>query len=234
MLTIEKLSSGYGEAPVLEGVGFSVGPAEVVTVLGSNGAGKTTLLRTISGLISGASGSIRLNGVELLDQSPAGILRAGVAHVPEGRRIFPGLTVAENLLMGGYTVSDKRQLRINQETLFDLFPRLAERRSQVGTTLSGGEQQMLSIARALMSSPSYLLLDEPSMGLAPVVVERLFDSLRALRTRGLGILLVEQNAHVGMDVADRVVVLARGKIVQQSTQKKGVSTEELMAAYLAD
>ena len=175
MLSVSNLSAGYDGTPVLEAIDLSVGAGEVVAVLGSNGAGKSTLLKSISGLLRASCGSISLDDANIVGISPRQIVCMGVTHVPEGRRIFPGLSVSENLLMGGFTVRDKIKLNANLAMVFELFPRLAERRSQIGTTLSGGEQQMLSIARALMSSPRFLLLDEPSMGLAPVIVERLFD-----------------------------------------------------------
>ena len=175
MLSVSNLSAGYDGTPVLEAIDLSVGAGEVVAVLGSNGAGKSTLLKSISGLLRASCGSISLDDANIVGISPRQIVCMGVTHVPEGRRIFPGLSVSENLLMGGFTVRDKIKLNANLAMVFELFPRLAERRSQIGTTLSGGEQQMLSIARALMSSPRFLLLDEPSMGLAPVIVERLFE-----------------------------------------------------------
>jgi branched-chain amino acid transport system ATP-binding protein len=217
---------------VLHEVDLTVEAGEVLTVVGSNGAGKTTLLRTLSGLLRPMAGQVTLGGVDITQRSPADIVKLGMAHVPEGRRIFAGLTVEENLLMGGFVVGDKRKFRANLGHVFELFPRLQERRKQIATTLSGGEQQMLAIGRALMTTPRLLLLDEPSMGLAPIVIETLLSSLQALQRSGLCILLVEQNASLALGLADRFMVLTQGRVVKTGLKAEGKSSEELFAAYV--
>ncbi len=232
MLTVRSLTSGYSGTPVLHEVDLVVEAGEVLTVVGSNGAGKSTLLRTISGLLRPMAGQVTFDGVDITSRAPAEIVRLGMAHVPEGRRIFAGLTVEENLLMGGFIVTDKTRFRANLNRVYDLFPRLLERRKQIATTLSGGEQQMLAIGRALMTTPKLLLLDEPSMGLAPIVIETLLASLQALQRTGLCILLVEQNASLALGLADRFMVLTQGRVVTAGLKTEGTSSEELFAAYV--
>lgn len=229
---MRNVTSGYLSAPAITDISLYVSEAEIVTLLGANGAGKTTTLKTISGILRPWRGSITLDGSNIAGSSPFRIVRSGVAHVPEGRRILPELTVGENLAMGAYTINDKSRLRELKTEVLDLFPSLKKLLSQKGGSLSGGEQQMLAVARALMIRPKYLLLDEPSMGLAPVIVEKIFELLPRLREQGLGILLVEQNAAVALDVADRGYVIERGKIVDQGPSKRLSSTPGLQAAYL--
>lgn len=232
MLRVEELVAGYRSVPVLDGLSLSLAAGEVVALVGPNGAGKSTTLRTVSGLIKPRSGRILLDERALTGLAPASVVRAGVAHVPEGRRIFPGLTVAENLRMGAFVERSGARIDERLERVFALFPRLAERQRQVGTTLSGGEQQMLAIGRALMSGPRILLLDEPSMGLAPVLVQRLFDSLRQLRAEGLGILLVEQNASLALSLADRAYVLSQGRLEATGSAVELADSEAVRQAYL--
>ncbi len=212
LLRVEQLSSGYHRVLILNEVSFHVREGEMVAIIGPNGAGKTTLLKTISGLIQPASGRIFFNGHEISGQPPHAISRFGIAHVPEGGRLFPNMSVMENLLMGAYGNREVLKTGVLDE-LFELFPRLKERRHQLARTLSGGERQMLAIARGMASRPRLLMLDEPSLGLAPVLVETIYDRLRVLRERGLTILLVEQNIHHAFSLADRGYVLENGHIV---------------------
>ncbi len=212
LLRVEQLSSGYHRVPVLNGVSFYVREGEMVAIIGPNGAGKTTLLKTISGLLQPTSGQIFFHGQEISGQPPHTISRIGIAHVPEGGRLFPNMSVMENLMMGAYGNRDVLKTGVLDE-LFELFPRLKERRHQLARTLSGGERQMLAIARGMASRPRLLMLDEPSLGLAPILVEAIYDRLRVLRERGLTILLVEQNIHHALSLADRGYVLENGRIV---------------------
>lgn len=212
MLRVENLSSGYYRVPVLENVSFSVYEGEIVTIIGPNGAGKTTLLKTISGLIRPSSGRIFFDGQEISGAPPHAISRAGIAHVPEGGRLFPNMSVMENLLMGAYGNREALKTGVLEE-VFELFPRLKERRHQPARTLSGGERQMLAIARGLASRPKLLMLDEPSLGLAPILVDAIYDRLQVLREKGLTILLVEQNVLHALRLADRGYVLENGHIV---------------------
>lgn len=212
LLRVEQLSSGYHRVLILNEVSFHVREGEMVAIIGPNGAGKTMLLKTISGLIQPASGRIFFNGHEISGQPPHAISRFGIAHVPEGGRLFPNMSVMENLLMGAYGNREVLKTGVLDE-LFELFPRLKERRHQLARTLSGGERQMLAIARGMASRPRLLMLDEPSLGLAPVLVETIYDRLRVLRERGLTILLVEQNIHYALSLADRGYVLENGHIV---------------------
>lgn len=216
LLRVERLSSGYHRVPVLNEVSFHVREGDMVAIIGPNGAGKTTLLKTISGLIQPTSGRIFFNGHEISGQPPHAISRIGIAHVPEGGRLFPNMSVMENLMMGAYSHREALKTGILDE-LFELFPRLKERRHQLARTLSGGERQMLAIARGMASRPRLLMLDEPSLGLAPVLVETIYDRLRVLRERGLTILLVEQNIHHALSLAGRGYVLENGRIVLEGT-----------------
>ena len=232
-LTIDDLTVGYvSKNPVLERVSFAVGEAEVIAIIGPNGAGKSTTLRTISGLLRPSGGEIRLGAQRLDGMQPADLVRRGISHVPEGRRIFPGLSVHENLRMGAYLERNRAEIGRRLDYVFEVFPVLAERRRQVGTTLSGGEQQMLAVGRALMSRPRVLLLDEPSMGLAPLLVKRLFNTFRRLQEGGLAILLVEQNTRLALSVADRVFVLSGGRVVAGGLPAELEGSEALKAAYL--
>ncbi len=232
MLQVADLASGYGHAQVLWDVSLSVGDGEIVTLLGPNGAGKTTLVNAISGIAPPWSGRITLDGRDLAQIKPHQISAQGVAIVPEGRRIFPEMNVADNLDVGAYNRRARPDRNDNLQRVFDIFPRLAERRRQLAGSLSGGEQQMLAIGRALMSSPTLLLLDEPSLGLAPIIVENIFAILRQLNEQGLSILLVEQNAVEALDLASRGYVLEEGKIVGDASSGELLADERLRKAYL--
>ena len=233
MLRVEALDVSYGEIRALKGVGLEVGPGEIVTILGNNGAGKTTTLKTISGLLHPTHGTITLENQSLVDVPPHAIVSRGVAHVPEGRRIFNRLTVRENLMMGAYLRSDAG-ITGDLERVFGLFPRLAERITQVAGTLSGGEQQMLAIGRALMANPRLLLLDEPSMGLAPVLVEQIFDTIIDINRQGMTILLVEQNAAMALSIAHRGYVLETGSIALTGTAVELSDNADVRRAYLGE
>ena len=233
MLRVESLDVAYGEIRALKGVGLDVGQGEIVTILGNNGAGKTTTLKTISGLLHPARGTITLEEQSLVDVPPHAIVSRGVAHVPEGRRIFNRLTVRENLMMGAYLRSDSG-VAGDLDRVFGLFPRLAERLTQVAGTLSGGEQQMLAIGRALMARPRLLLLDEPSMGLAPVLVEQIFDTILDINRQGMTILLVEQNAAMALSIAHRGYVLETGSIALEGTAAQLSDNADVRRAYLGE
>ena len=233
MLKVESLDVAYGEIRALKGVGLEVGPGEIVTILGNNGAGKTTTLKTISGLLRPTRGTITLESQSLVDVPPHAIVSRGVAHVPEGRRIFNRLTVRENLTMGAYLRSDAR-VAPDLERVFGLFPRLAERITQIAGTLSGGEQQMLAIGRALMANPRVLLLDEPSMGLAPVLVEQIFDTIVDINRQGMTILLVEQNAAMALSIAHRGYVLETGSIALTGSAAELSDNADVRRAYLGE
>ncbi|HUG29130.1 MAG TPA: ABC transporter ATP-binding protein [Candidatus Limnocylindria bacterium] len=213
MLEVEDVHAFYGHIHALRGLSLTVNDGEIVTLIGANGAGKSTTLNAISGLVPAREGRIRLRGEDLRGVPAHRIVSRGVVQVPEGRRVFARLTVEENLQMGGYTVADHSKVRRGVDRAFEMFPRLKERRHQVAGTLSGGEQQMLAIGRALMADPRVLLLDEPSMGLAPVLVEGIFETIKQLHRDGTTILLVEQNARMALQVADRGYVIETGQIV---------------------
>ena len=233
LLEVENLSVFYGAIRALKGISFRVAAGEVVALIGANGAGKTTTLRTLSGLVRPAGGSIRFDGREIGGRPPHQIVRAGIAHVPEGRGIFPNLSVRENLELAGYTRrQDRRALQGARERVFRLFPRLRERLNQPGATLSGGEQQMLAFGRALMTGGRLLLLDEPSMGLAPVLVEDIFEVIREIKAEGATILLVEQNAWQALAVADRAYVMETGQIVLDGPAAELRDSPEVKKAYL--
>ena len=233
MLRVESIDVAYGEIRALKAVGLEVGQGEIVTLLGNNGAGKTTTLKTISGLLHPSRGTITLEDQSLLDVPPHAIVSRGVAHVPEGRRIFNRLTVRENLMMGAYLRSDSG-ITADLERVFGLFPRLSERLTQVAGTLSGGEQQMLAIGRALMAKPRLLLLDEPSMGLAPVLVEQIFDTISNINRQGMTILLVEQNAAMALSIAHRGYVLETGSIALTGTAAELSDNADVRRAYLGE
>ena len=233
MLKVESIDVAYGEIRALKSVGLEVGRGEIVTLLGNNGAGKTTTLKTISGLLHPTQGSITLEDESLVGVPPHAIVARGVAHVPEGRRIFNRLSVRENLMMGAYLRSDGT-ITADLDRVFALFPRLAERIAQVAGTLSGGEQQMLAIGRALMASPRLLLLDEPSMGLAPVLVEQIFDTITDINRQGMTILLVEQNAAMALSIAHRGYVLETGSIALAGTSTELSDNADVRRAYLGE
>ncbi len=233
MLEVESLHVYYGEIHALKGVTLSVAKGEIVTILGNNGAGKTTTLRTLSGLLPPRAGDVRLEGETLLGVPAHEVVLRGVAHVPEGRRVFNRLTVFENLEMGAYARTDAG-IEQDLERVFTLFPRLRERRAQVAGTLSGGEQQMLAIARALMAAPRILLLDEPSMGLAPILVEQIFETIQGINRQGTTILLVEQNAAMALSIAHRGYVLETGTIVLSGTAADLQENPEVRRAYLGE
>jgi branched-chain amino acid transport system ATP-binding protein len=233
VLRVESLDVAYGEIQALRGVALQVGRGEIVTILGNNGAGKTTTLKTISGLLRPTAGTITLEDEPLVGVSAHAIVARGVAHVPEGRRIFNRLTVRENLTMGAYLRSDAG-IAADLDRVFSLFPRLAERVTQIAGTLSGGEQQMLAIGRALMANPRVLLLDEPSMGLAPVLVEQIFDKISDINRQGMTILLVEQNAAMALSIAHRGYVLETGSIALEGTAAQLSDNADVRRAYLGE
>jgi branched-chain amino acid transport system ATP-binding protein len=232
LLSLDAIHSFYGHIHALKGVSVEVNEGEIVTLIGSNGAGKSTTLRTISGMIHPQKGRILFGGKDISQMQPHSIVLAGLGHVPEGRGIFPKLTVRENLEMGAFTVDDTEEIERRMEYGFEMFPRLKERISQYGGTLSGGEQQMLAIARGLMMNPRLLMLDEPSMGLAPVLVELIFDIIKALNEKGTTILLVEQNALMALSIAHRGYVLQNGEIFVADTAANLKSNEMVQKAYL--
>ena len=232
MLEVNKIHTFYGNIHALRGVSITVDEGEIVTLIGANGAGKTTTLRAISGLLKPRAGNIILEGEDLEKYKAHEIVYKGVAMVPEGRGIFSRLTVAENLDMGAFSRTDKANFPQDLERVFNLFPRLKERRTQVAGTLSGGEQQMLATGRALMARPRLLLMDEPSMGLAPVLVESVFDAIKRINQEGTTILLVEQNATMALTIANRGYVLQTGEIVLQDTAEQLRKNEMVQKAYL--
>jgi len=234
MLTVDHLHTYYGHIHALKDVSLSVEKGEIVTLIGANGAGKSTTLKTISGLLRPRQGSIQLEGEELTHYPPHEIAAKGVVQVPEGRRVFGRLTVVENLEMGAFVCSDQRLIKANFQRVFALFPRLAERKRQIAGTLSGGEQQMLATGRALMATPRVLLMDEPSMGLAPVLVESIFAIIQQLHASGTTILLVEQNARMALQVAGRGYVLQSGAIVLSATAENLRSNAMVRQAYLGE
>ncbi len=231
LLAVQGLCAGYGESEVLRGVDLEVGSGEIVAVLGSNGVGKSTLNRTISGIVRPRAGAIRFDGDAIEREKPAAIVARGLIHVPEGRRIFPNLTVRENLDLGSYRRAGEHRAQ-NRERVFRIFPRLAERQSQFGGTLSGGEQQMLAIGRGLMAEPRLIILDEPSLGLSPLLVEELFALIAGIHAEGVAILLVEQNVVQSLEVADRAYILAEGRFVMSGTASAIGADPELKRAYL--
>ena len=234
LLEIENVHTYYGQIHALKGVSLAVDQGEIVTLIGANGAGKSTLLKSTSGLLRPRQGSIRLDGEELTQYPPHEIVTKGVVQVPEGRRVFGRLTVTENLEMGAFAISDQKLIKKNLEKIFNLFPRLRERYNQVAGTLSGGEQQMLATGRALMANPRVLLMDEPSMGLAPVLVDSIFETIRHLHAEGTTILLVEQNARMALQVAGRGYVLQSGTVLLSDTAENLRQNEVVREAYLGE
>jgi branched-chain amino acid transport system ATP-binding protein len=231
LLAISGLRAGYGATEILRGVDLTVGPGEIVAVLGSNGTGKSTLNRTISGVMRASHGAIRFEGAAIERERPTVIVARGLIHVPEGRRIFPNLTVRENLDLGAYRRARARREQ-NRSRVFSIFPRLAERRGQSAGTLSGGEQQMLAIGRGLMAEPRLLILDEPSLGLSPLLVEELFALIKAINTEGIAVLLVEQNLVQSLEVAQRAYILDNGLFVLQGSAADIRNDPNLKRAYL--
>ena len=232
LLEISNLKVAYGKILAVKGISLTVNKGEIVTLIGSNGAGKSTTLRTISGLLHPKSGEITFKGEKISGRQGHEIVAKGICQSPEGRRIFPRMTVAENLDLGAFLRNDKEAIALDQENVLMLFPRLRERLSQRAGTLSGGEQQMLAVARAMMGRPELLLLDEPSMGLAPVLVELIFDTISKIREMGTTVLLVEQNALAALDVADRAYVLESGLIKMSGDAKELLKNDEVAKAYL--
>lgn len=233
MLRVQNLNVNYGAITALKGISFHVPKGSIVTLIGANGAGKTTTLRTISGLNKVAAGSIVFEGKEIANMPSHKIVALGVSQSPEGRMIFPGLTVRENLMMGAYLRSDKKEMQNDLDYCFSIFPRLKERLKQAGGTLSGGEQQMLAISRALMAKPHLLLLDEPSLGIAPLLVQLIFEKIAEInRDLGMTILLVEQNAHMALKVASYAYVLETGEITLEGPASELEANEEIQKAYL--
>ncbi len=232
MLDVKDLYVSYGAIKAVQGVSFHLDKGEIVALIGSNGAGKSTVLRTISGLERAKSGSIDFEGHELTKMKAHKIVELGIAHVPEGRRVFSGLTVLENLKMGANLITSQTQIKDGLERVFEIFPRLKEREKQKAGTLSGGEQQMLALGRALMANGKLLMLDEPSMGLAPIIVEDIFRIIRTINETGTSILLIEQNAFLALKTASRAYVLETGKISMQGDAKDLLVDERVKEAYL--
>ena len=234
MLEIQNLEVNYGMIRALKGISFKVDEGEVIALIGANGAGKTTALHTITGLLPAASGSIMFNGVDITRVPAHRIVTMGMAHVPEGRRVFSNLTVLQNLKMGAYTRNDKTEVGRNLEMVFSRFPRLKERQNQLSGTLSGGEQQMLAMGRALMSNPRIILMDEPSMGLSPILVNEIFDIIEKVKADGTTVLLVEQNAKKALSISDRGYVLETGNIVLEGKASELLDNEQIRKAYLGE
>ena len=234
MLEIKDLQVCYGVINAIKGVSFEVNEGEIIALIGANGAGKTTILHTITGLVSAKSGSIMFEGTDLLKTPAHRIVSMGMAHVPEGRRIFQELTVLENLKMGAYTRKDKKEISDTLEMVYKRFPRLEERKSQIAGTLSGGEQQMLAMGRALMSHPKIILMDEPSMGLSPLYVTEIFDIIKEVNAGGTTVLLVEQNAKKALSIANRAYVLETGNIALTGDAQELMNNDSVKKAYLGE
>jgi branched-chain amino acid transport system ATP-binding protein len=232
LLELESVDAFYGRIQALRGVSIHVDEGEVVALIGSNGAGKTTTLRTISGLMHPHGGTIRFDGRDITRTGPSTIVERGISQSPEGRRLFPRMTVVDNLRMGAYSRNDKPGIAATMDRVFALFPRLLERRTQIAGTLSGGEQQMLAMGRALMAKPKLMMLDEPSLGLAPILIETIFSIVREINSQGTTVLLVEQNANKALEVANRGYVLETGVVVQEGTGRELMASEEVQKAYL--
>jgi branched-chain amino acid transport system ATP-binding protein len=232
MLEVNDLAVAYGDVQVLWGVSLRVERGEIVTLLGANGAGKTTLLRALSRTVPVRSGTIALDG-ERIDHAPsAHVVELGIAHVPEGRRLWPDMSVEDNLLLGAYPRRARSEARTELERVYAMFPRVAERRKQIAGTLSGGEQQMVAIGRGLMSKPSILMLDEPSLGLAPIIVAEMFETVRRINAAGTTVLLVEQNVRQALEVASRGYVIETGRVVSSGTRDELLASDEIRKAYL--
>jgi branched-chain amino acid transport system ATP-binding protein len=234
MLSIETLSVNYGAIRALKNISCTVNPGEIVALIGANGAGKTTILNTVTGIVPSLGGTITFENENITSLAPHLIVKRGICQVPEGRRVFARMSVLENLEMGAYTRSDKHEVAEGIERAFTLFPRLKERMKQPAKTLSGGEQQMLAMARALMSKPRLLLLDEPSMGLAPMLVEKIFEIIQDINSSGVTIMLVEQNAHMALSIANRAYVLETGEVVLSGDAGELAANPEIRKAYLGE
>ena len=234
LLEIKDLEVNYGVIKAIKGVSFDVNEGEIIALIGANGAGKTTILHTITGVIQAKKGSIVFDGKELTKTPPHKIVSMGMAHVPEGRRIFQQLSVLENLKLGAYTRKDKSEIASTLKMVYERFPRLDERKNQVAGTLSGGEQQMLAMGRALMSKPRIILMDEPSMGLSPLLVSEIFDIIKVINESGTTVLLVEQNAKKALSIADRAYVLETGNITLSGDAKALINDESVKKAYLGE
>jgi len=234
MLEIKDLHVYYGMIQAIQGIDFHVNQGEVVALIGANGAGKTTILHTVSGLLQANAGTITFEGQDITKVPGHKIVSMGMAHVPEGRRVFSQLTVLQNLKMGAYTRSDKTEIEETLEMVYSRFPRLKERKNQIAGTLSGGEQQMLAMGRALMSHPKIILMDEPSMGLSPIFVNEIFDIIKSVSESGTTVLLVEQNAKKALSIADRAYVLETGKIALEGNAKELLNNDSIKKAYLGE
>lgn len=234
MLQVEDLHVSYGGIKALKGISIEVGPGEIVSLLGSNGAGKSTTVRAISGLVPVGSGEINFNGIRIKGMSPHSIQRLGLAHVPEGRKVFANLTVHENLLMGAYNNHDKSNVLKLMHRFFATFPALGDKKQRLAGTLSGGEQQMLAIGRAMMSTPTMLVMDEPSLGLAPLVVHDVFNVVKQIRDEGMTVLLIEQNANAALRISDYAFLLENGKLALEGTGKELLDDPRVKSAYLGE
>ena len=232
MLEIENVSAGYGMVQILYDVNFKVEEKEILSIIGPNGAGKTTLVKTIMGLMHPKSGAIKFKGENIEKLPTYEIVKKGITMIPEGREIFPRMTIEENLLLGAYTIKDKAKVKETREKVYDIFPVLKKKEKSLAQTLSGGEQQMLVICRSLMSSPQLLILDEPSLGLAPIIVEKVLDTIRTVNDEGVTVLLVEQNIHDSLGVADRGYVLEEGRIVLEGKSRELLSNSHIKEMYL--
>ena len=234
LLEVKDLEVSYGVIRALKGISFKVDRGEIVSLIGANGAGKTTTLHTLTGLLHPSAGSITYKGADIVHTPAHKIVTMGLVHIPEGRRIFQSLSVYENLKMGAYAQKDKKQIECNMRLVFSLFPRLEERKNQMAGTLSGGEQQMLAMGRALLSDPEMVVMDEPSMGLSPLLVSEVFDIIKTFRDNGKTVLLVEQNAKKAMAISDRVYVLETGSIVKEGIASELINDESIKKAYLGE
>jgi branched-chain amino acid transport system ATP-binding protein len=232
VLETQNLSSGYGMVQILYDVSFKVEEKEIVSIIGPNGAGKTTLVKTIMGLVPAKNGAILFKGKDIAKLKPYDIVKKGITMIPEGREIFPRMTIEENMQLGAYTVKDKEKIRDTMEKVFQIFPVLKKKEKSLAQTLSGGEQQMLVICRSLMSNPQMLILDEPSLGLAPIIVEKVLDTIRTINDEGVTILLVEQNIQDSLEIADRGYVLEEGRIVLEGKSRELLSNNHIKQVYL--
>ena len=234
LLEVSGLCVNYGRIEAIRDISFTVNEGEIVTLIGANGAGKSTTLRALSGLVKAAGGSVEFEGKDITGWSAKAIVEAGISHCPEGRQIFPRMTVMENLELGAYTRKDTKNLSVEYDKIFEYFPVLAQRRSQMGGTLSGGEQQMLAIGRALMSKPKLLLLDEPSLGLAPLLVEKIFEIIQNINREGMTVLLIEQNAWQALNIANRGYVMETGSVAVTGAAAELLHNDHVRRAYLGE